>query len=177
MTYRHLTRADYTEMPWANGRGSTIEILRKPTENGAFLWRFSMATVAEDGPFSQFPNIDRNLTVIDGPGFDLIGAETFRASLLQPVAFPGDLPLSGANVTGPAIDFNVMTQRSLPKPVVALVQTETVTALPGATLCIFALGEAQFGPHSLTAQDFLYSADAAQITGSPALAIHLFETA
>lgn len=173
---QHLTRADYTEMPWANGRGTTIEILRQAAADGTFLWRFSMATVTENGPFSLFPNIDRNLTVIDGPGFDLTGAQTLRADPLRPVAFAGDQPLAAANVIGPAIDFNVMTQRRLPKPVVTVVQNETVTTLRGATLCIFALDDGQFGPHSLKARDFLYNAPAAQMTGGPALAIQLFET-
>ncbi|WP_211215440.1 HutD/Ves family protein [Pseudorhodobacter ferrugineus] len=171
-----MTRADYTEMPWANGRGSTIEILRKATADGAFLWRFSMAKVSENGPFSQFPNIDRNLTVIDGPGFDLAGTTTFRADPLHPVAFPGDLPLSAANVTGVAVDFNVMTQRALPKPRVSLVQNQTVTTMQGATLCIFALAATRFGATSLNLHDFLYNTGSADITGGPALVIHLFET-
>lgn len=174
MTMRHLTRADYTEMPWANGRGSTIEILRKPMADGAFLWRFSMATVAEDGPFSIFPNIDRNLTVIDGPGFDLIGPASYRVVPLKPVAFSGDVQVAATNVIGKAIDFNVMTQRSLTKPMVSLVRNETVTVQTGATLCLFSLGAAQFGLHILSRHDFIYDAETAHISGGPALAVQLF---
>lgn len=173
----HLSRSDYTEMPWANGRGTTIEILRKPAENAGFLWRFSMATVAEDGAFSLFPGIERNLTIIDGPGFDLIGETSFRAEPLRPIAFPGDTALTAQNVTGKAIDFNVMTQRHLPIPRVELVKNTAITALPGATLCLFALGQAQFGARHLARHDFLYNAPSARIMGAPVLAVHLFETA
>jgi environmental stress-induced protein Ves len=49
--FRHLTPANYTEQPWANGRGRTIELLRQE-DQGALLWRLSMAMVVEDGPFS-----------------------------------------------------------------------------------------------------------------------------
>lgn len=172
---RHLTRASYTEMPWANGRGTTIEILREDSVAG-LLWRFSMATVAEDGPFSQFPDIERNLTVIDGPGFDLFGGACLRADPLRPVAFPGDIAVSARNVTGISVDFNVMTHRSLPKPVVDVVQNTVITARPGATLCLFALGKSRYGPTDLARHDFLFTANSAAIIGSAALAIHLFET-
>ena len=132
-----------------------------------------MATVAENGPFSLFPGINRNLTVIDGPGFDLIGAQPFRADPMRPVAFPGDLPVSAANVTAPAVDFNVMTRRSLPDPVVRLYADQPITALPGAILCIFALTPATFGSHSLTPHDLLFNAPNAALRGT-ALAIQLF---
>ncbi|MGB3281001.1 MAG: HutD family protein, partial [Pseudorhodobacter sp.] len=101
---RHLSPEDYTKMPWANGRGTTTEILRKTRPGGGILWRFSMATVSENGAFSRFPEIERNLTVIDGPGFDLIGSAQYHAALLKPIAFPGDIALEARNVTGTAVD-------------------------------------------------------------------------
>ncbi|WP_050527519.1 HutD/Ves family protein [Pseudorhodobacter aquimaris] len=171
---RHLTRADYTEMPWANGQGTTIEIWRAADDVG-LRWRFSMATVAKDGPFSQFPDIERNLTVIDGPGFDLVGAGHFHAGHLQPVAFPGDIPLAAQGVTATAVDFNVMTHRSLPIPAVEVVENTALSPRDGATLCIFALGAVQYGGITLARHDFLIAAPAASLHGAPVLAIHLFE--
>ncbi len=64
----HLTPADYTEMPWANGKGVTVEMLRL-IEGGALKWRLSRASVVEDGAFSLFSGGERHLTVITGPGF------------------------------------------------------------------------------------------------------------
>lgn len=170
---RHLTPADYTEMPWANGQGSTIEIWRE-MQGDRLRWRFSMATVAKDGPFSIFPEVERNLTVIDGPGFDLVGDSSYYAGLLQPVPFPGDIPLAARNVTATAVDFNVMTHRSLPRPSVDVVKDTAIAPRSHATLCLFALGPAQFGSITLARHDFLIDAPAATLSGA-VLAIQLFK--
>src|SRR3989338_5597281 len=86
---RHLTPADYTTMPWANGKGVTVEMLR--VEEGGLKWRLSRASLVENGDFSAFPGIERNLTVISGPGFDLVAQGLhLPACPLQPVAFAGD---------------------------------------------------------------------------------------
>jgi environmental stress-induced protein Ves len=58
---------------WKNGGGSTTEIAVAPP--GASLddfdWRISMARVASDGPFSEFPGIDRTLAIVKGNGMSL----------------------------------------------------------------------------------------------------------
>ena len=88
-----LRVADYRQMPWANGKGVTVE-LAKAEQGGRLLWRLSMATVAEDGPFSVFDGIERNLTVLDGPGFRLVGEGVdLECAPLVPVAFGGDVPV------------------------------------------------------------------------------------
>ena len=111
---RHLTSADYRRMPWANGRGTTVELWREDT-GGGLSFRLSMATVAEGGPFSAFPGIDRVLTVISGPGFRLCGpGHDLRADPLRPVAFPGDVPIAAQGVSAPSEDFNVMVARGRP---------------------------------------------------------------
>jgi hypothetical protein len=108
---RLLDPAGYRHMPWANGRGVTVEIARAD-DAGGMLWRLSMAQVVEDGAFSAFPGIDRSLTVIAGPGFALAGDDwSLRADPLVPVGFAGDVPVAAADVTGPAQDLNVMWRR------------------------------------------------------------------
>jgi uncharacterized protein len=106
----HLKASDFKEMAWANGKGKTVEMWRQD-RNGAMLWRLSRAAVVENGAFSLFPGVDRNLTVISGPGFDLAGDVTLRADPMQPVAFAGDITVSAANVLAPCEDFNVMVRR------------------------------------------------------------------
>ena len=109
---RLLPPDGYRRMPWANGRGVTVEIARADDADG-LLWRLSMAQVAEDGPFSAFPGLDRSLTVIDGPGFGLQGEGwALRADPGVPVGFPGDVPVMATEVTGPAEDLNVMWRRN-----------------------------------------------------------------
>lgn len=171
---RHLTRADYIEMPWANGRGTTIELLKATGPNDTLLWRFSMATVSEAGAFSMFPQIERNLTVIDGPGFDLVGAIRLRADPLQPVAFAGDEPVSAVDVASPSVDFNVMTHRSLRKPVVKVLTNISASAEPGALLCIFALDKLHYGETALAKHDLLFDAPQSSAIAGNALAIQLF---
>ncbi|MFN3294372.1 MAG: HutD family protein [Gemmobacter sp.] len=101
----------YVQMPWANGRGVTTEVMRVD-DAGGLLWRLSLAQVVEDGPFSRFAGVDRSLTVIGGPGFGLAGPEgRLRADPLVPVGFAGDVPVSACDVAGPAVDCNVMWRR------------------------------------------------------------------
>lgn len=112
----------FRRMPWANGLGVTVEILRIDGPDGLLL-RLSRAKVVGVGPFSLFPGTERNLTVLSGPGFDLEGEGiALAARPLVPVAFPGDVPLRAERVTGPSEDFNVMTARTLPRPVARVLQ-------------------------------------------------------
>lgn len=132
------TLADYTHQPWKNGKGVTVEMLRIEA-GGALMLRLSMATVAEDGPFSIFDGIERNLTVIDGPGFRLEGAGVaLECAPLVPVAFAGDVAVAAVGTGGIASrDFNVMTARSLPRPVVTVERRADLAA--GGMLALFAL--------------------------------------
>jgi len=154
---RHLTPADYRRIPWANGRGITVEMLRVE-ENGALQWRLSRATVVEDGDFSIFPEVNRSLTVISGPGFDLVGAAGVQSARpFIPVAFAGDVPVRAVAVTAPSDDFNVMTARRLGLPQVTVIRGGT--AFPaGGTWVVFALGKAvvsgvRMGCHDLVVTD------------------------
>lgn len=166
---QHLKAASYRQMPWANGKGVTVE-LAKAERDGRLLWRLSMATVAEDGPFSVFAGIERNLTVLDGAGFRLIGAGIdLVCAPLIPVAFAGDVPVRA--VTGGAVstDFNVMTARDLPLPEVA-VATGDLAA--GGLLALFALEEAVVNGAALARHDLALTEGAARVTGA-VLAVRL----
>ncbi|MDP4034531.1 MAG: HutD family protein [Pseudorhodobacter sp.] len=172
---KHLTPADYTAMPWANGRGTTTELIRVNHADGRLLWRLSMAAVVDDGAFSVFPGVERNLTVISGPGFDLVGARTLRADSLVPVAFPGDVAMAAAGVVAPSADFNVMTCRSLARPVVRVLEAGKVAPPPGGTLCLFALAPALAGGQGLARHDLLICHRALAVSGGPVIAVGLAE--
>lgn len=136
----HLTAADYTRQPWKNGRGVTTELLHIREDDGRTRLRLSRASVTEDGPFSVFPGINRNLTVLSGPGFRLSGGEMdFRCDPLVPVAFPGDIELTATETNGePSDDFNVMIAENFPMPRVMVVQD---IVLPIGDFMIYALGQ------------------------------------
>jgi len=114
MSLRLLTAADFRRLPWRNGRGTTLELVRRDDAAGALLWRLSVADVVEPGPFSPLPGIDRVITLIDGDGFDLdFGGARPPVSLrpFEPLAFSGDWSTAAIAVRGPSRDFNVMTAR------------------------------------------------------------------
>lgn len=171
---KHLTPADYTQMPWKNGKGVTVELARQEREGG-LLWRLSMATVASDGLFSLFPGIDRNLTVLDGPGFRLVGAGIDLPCLpLSPVAFPGDVQVQAVQTNGQAsTDFNVMTSRALPMPQVdVLVRPQN---LPAEDLtAIFALDQAVVDGQTMERHDLILTCTPCHIAPQSAVLVVRF---
>ncbi len=108
--------ADLQPVPWRNGGGETREVAAHPPGAGFadFAWRISMATVGQDGPFSDFPGVDRTLAILSGDGIYLSvqGArEIALAPASEPHAFPADVPTSARLIGGPVLDLNVMTRR------------------------------------------------------------------
>ena len=169
---RHLTPADYRTMPWANGRGQTVELLRKDDADGRMLWRLSMATVADNGPFSLFPGINRSLTVIDGPGFDLVGERHLRADPLVPVGFSGDSVIAAANVRGSSQDFNVMVRAPL-RMQVSVHRDGAIAADPGALWFCFALGPARVAGQALNRHDLLCEPKDFSVSGGPVIVVQI----
>ncbi|MEW9900826.1 HutD family protein [Chitinivorax sp. PXF-14] len=111
-----LTPADYRDMPWKNGGGTTRELYRLPypSDPAGFALRLSIARVEQGGPFSAFPGIDRTLLLLDGDGVALRfadGPETRLDRLLQPVEFAGEIPVACRLLGGPVRDFNAMVAR------------------------------------------------------------------
>lgn len=111
-----LRAADYRRMPWKNGGGETVEIAIFPEGAGldTFHWRVSTATIAEDGDFSIFSNVDRTLSILEGDGIELASEVRDPVLLTQisaPYTFPADAPASARLMGGKVIDLNVMTRR------------------------------------------------------------------
>ncbi len=104
--YRFIPRDQFVTSAWKNGGGVTHEIATDAPDWG---WRFSIAEVASDGPFSRFEGMARILTVIAGAGLDLHHADgVIAARLMQPVAFSGDIAIDCRRVAGLVQDFNVI---------------------------------------------------------------------
>ncbi|MBA7846820.1 HutD family protein [Klebsiella sp. RHBSTW-00484] len=99
--------------PWKNGGGETREIVSLPSPDAPFIWRASIATLSNDGPFSLFPEVDRVITLLEGQPLWLHGDNIAqRLELWQPWAFAGEWPLVSEGISGRGLDFNIMTQRS-----------------------------------------------------------------
>jgi uncharacterized protein len=164
------TPADYRAMPWANGRGQTVEMLREDGPDGLLL-RLSLAMVVEDGAFSLLPRIDRVLTVISGPGFVLRGDDlTLHAAPMVPIAFPGDVLVRATGVSGPSEDFNVMTARGTPAPHVWLANSGWIGA--GTRLFLLALGVARVDDQVVEARDLVETTRPVTLMGDgPVIAV------
>ena len=161
---RHLGPKDYRVVPWANGRGQTVEMLRIDGPGG-LLFRLSRAQVVEDGPFSILPGIERNLTVVSGPGFGLTGpGGSWRCDPFVPVRFAGDLTLAATGVEAPSDDVNVMWARGLVAPEVTVL-TPGAVADPGPGLVALY--------HPVSAALTLSDAPLTNAGGAPVLSVRI----
>lgn len=114
MAARILRPDSYQKMPWKNGGGTTTEIWKAVGPDGAVLWRISIADVAADGPFSEFPGIDRWIMMVEGKGMELnvagLGVKRMEKPF-EPLAFSGDARTECKLIDGPIRDFNLMVAR------------------------------------------------------------------
>ena len=113
----YLPSSDYVAMPWRNGAGVTHEIAidDSPGESEApFLWRLSMADLAGDGPFSEIPDVDRILVLLEGEDVQLTiaGADPEPLAEHEAIAFPGDVPTGLTMAPGSGRDLNLMWDRT-----------------------------------------------------------------
>jgi len=112
---RKLTRAEYRQMPWKNGLGSTQEIAIYPADAGLddFIWRVSSATVCAESAFSPFIGVDRSLAVVSGEGLRLVidNEAHMLTTRDTPHTFSGETPVFVELVGGAVTDLNVMTRR------------------------------------------------------------------
>ena len=111
-----LPAADRIATPWKNGGGVTSEVAVFPAGASMddFLWRVSIAEVAQAGAFSRFPMIDRVLAVLEGHLSLTVAGEDALVQLSPTTgahAFPGDIDAHGTPVDGPVRDLNVMVRR------------------------------------------------------------------
>lgn len=115
---RVLTPADYRVMPWKNGGGTTTEIWIQPPGAGwdAFEWRVGIADIAQSGPFSSFPGIDRSILLLERPpgsGMRLaVDGRAVELALHEFFDFAGESATHGTLCGAPVRDFNVMSRRS-----------------------------------------------------------------
>ncbi len=111
----HLPAASHRRTRWKNGGGWTTELGIEPATadlSGDFDWRVSIADIEQDGPFSLFPGVERDLFLLEGAGMllDIDGAEQRLNQPLQRVHFSGDAHVECRLIDGATRDFNVMVR-------------------------------------------------------------------
>ncbi len=107
---RVIPANEYRRVRWKNGLGWTREIDRD-RDGDDWSWRLSIAEVEQDGDFSLFPGIERELVMLKGHGMRLCFDDGEVIGLEQPHArhrFGGLRPLHAELIDGPTQDFNVM---------------------------------------------------------------------
>ncbi|SDD07785.1 HutD/Ves family protein [Aquimonas voraii] len=98
----------YERQAWRNGGGSTREVWR---EGEAPDWRFSLARIEADGPFSSFPGYRRELMLQRGGGLRLHTDGLASAPLQSPYAlcrFEGAADTRAECIDGPCEVINLM---------------------------------------------------------------------
>ncbi|RYF77287.1 MAG: HutD family protein [Comamonadaceae bacterium] len=150
--------------PWKNGGGSTREVACWPLGAGfdAFDWRVSIANIAASGPFSQFPGVDRVITLLDGDGVHLQGEgiDHRLATPLAPFAFTGNARVDCTLLGGASSDFNVMTRRGLMRTELRVLRGAAELAAAPHGLLLAWRGDWQVNGEPLTQGQGLWWADA-----------------
>ncbi len=162
---RIIPPSDFKTMPWKNSGGITHEILKEERDD-KLLWRLSIAEVASDGPFSLFPSLSRILTVIEGEGLVLQAPDReLRALPLSPLAFSGDLPISGKRIGGDVRDFNVIFNANVVAADVTVHDRLKVTTSNDVTRFILALENGTANGQNISAQSLVVSDGPVEIAG------------
>ena len=110
-----LSPETFKTIPWKNGLGHTTELAINSGGNlDNFGWRLSIASVVNDGDFSNFSGYQRHLVLIEGEGLILDhhnGDVDELANLLDVAHFDGGSKTCGRLVNGAIKDFNIMTNK------------------------------------------------------------------
>lgn len=113
---RIVRAAGFREGRWKNGLGVSWDIASDPPDAGMedFGWRFAIARIDGDVPFSAYPGVDRVFTLIEGHGLRLSVAGQRRIDvddLFVPVRFPGDAETHCKVNDGPCRALNLFVAR------------------------------------------------------------------
>lgn len=113
-------------MPWKNGGGTTLQLYvdQAPPD---YNLRLSVASVAQDGPFSVFSGYERTLLILKGQGCVL--HSDHQAIELTPESppqvFQGEEIIHCTLKAGEIYDFNVMIKRNWGKAQTRRASNET----------------------------------------------------
>jgi len=138
---KRLLAAERVQTPWKNGGGATWPVDSEPPGAGyAFDWRISLARVTSDGPFSNFPGVDRILTVLEGAmRLSVAGRTPVRLDPgAAPYSFAGDADCF-ADLIAPVVDLNLMVRRDAYRAEVETIHVrgQTPLALDADTITLF----------------------------------------
>ena len=101
--------ADVPALPWKNGGGVSRDLLCWP-DAAAWLVRVSLADIDADGPFSDYPGVQRWFAVVEGKGVELDFGNRRHMQRVgdAPLAFDGAEAPGCRLLDGRTRDLNLM---------------------------------------------------------------------
>ncbi len=138
---RIIRKAEFRETRWRNGMGLSWDIASDPPGTEVFGWRFAIARIDADVPFSHYLNTDRVFTLIDGQGLDLDfeGGRTLAVErCFVPHNYACDVPAFCRLRDGPCRALNLFTERGAWTAAAEAITGDAVINHPGPIL-LFAL--------------------------------------
>ena len=166
---RVIRRHEMKEGRWRNGMGVSWDIAAFPegSADGTFGWRFALARIEQDVPFSHYPETDRYFTLVEGDGLDLAFEGRPPLAVAEPFVphhYPCDVSTFCRLRGGPCIALNLFLRRGGWNAAVEVVQGDRIIDHAGPVL-LFALD----GPARIDGRD-LARGDAAVLQGGAAVA-------
>ncbi len=110
---RLLDPSSFQTVPWKNGGGTATDIAVALAPDGDVAWRVGTAGILKDGPFSDYADVSRTFTIVEGPGvhLDFAGEGTRTLDRDQPTRFPGaPAPYCRLRDGQTATAFNLLTR-------------------------------------------------------------------
>ena len=140
-----LKSENYREGRWLNGLGLSWDIAAAPDDagaqilTGAWPWPRSNSSVA----FSDYPNVDRIFTLIEGKGLDLVFDDRKVLKMHKrfvPHDFPGDVKTACKVNNGPCRALNLFIRRGTWKTSVRVLNAhDDINIISAQTTLAFAL--------------------------------------
>lgn len=134
----------FKQIPWKNGKGTTTELaINDGGTLDNFNWRLSIASVVENGEFSDFSGYWRNLILLSGEGIELTHDTNKAKQLKTPLSvasFDGGSATSGKLVKNKISDFNLIHKIGCYKAIVTTyIETDKVTINSGDLCFVYAV--------------------------------------
>jgi environmental stress-induced protein Ves len=159
---RIIRRSDLVEGRWRNGMGVSWDIASDPPGVDDFGWRFAIARIDADVPFSHYPQVDRIFTLIEGNGLDL-AFEGHRSLAVHrrfvPHPYPCDVPTFCHLRDGPCRALNLFTRRGRWRATADILSSGADLAHAGPMLLFALAGAADVNGHALAEGDAAIAAD------------------
>lgn len=159
---RIIRKSEFVEGRWRNGMGVSWDIASDPPGSDAFGWRFAIARIEADVPFSNYPEVDRIFTLIAGNGLDL-AFEGHRSLAVHrrfvPHPYPCDVATFCHLRDGPCIALNLFTRRGRWRAAADILSSGADLSHPGPILLFALAGAADVNGHALAEGDAAIAAD------------------